>query len=257
MTGFQAHHITVTFDDKVVVDQVSAGVTSGEIVGLIGPNGAGKTTLLRVLASLLTPDTGDVTIDDTSLLEISAKERARAVAYLPQGQNVEWPLSVMRLVALGRLPHLNPWSNMQPQDLAAIEEAIHAADIDHLRDRTITTLSGGERARALLARAVAGQPDYLLIDEPTASLDPGHQLAVMKLLRDRAHAGVGVITVLHDLTLAARFCDRLVLMDQGKVVADAAPETVLTDENLAEVYGITAIRGTSDDGFYIVPGHEI
>lgn len=257
MSGFSAHDIVVSFDGKAVVDHVDAAVQEGEVVGLIGPNGAGKTTLLRVLASLLRPENGDVLLGDRPILDFSARDRAKKIAYLPQGQSIEWPLSVIRLVSLGRLPHLSPWSDMQDEDRVAIEDAIHAADIDHLRDRTVTTLSGGERARALLARAVAGQPEFLLVDEPTASLDPGHQLTVMKLLRDRAHDGVGVIAVLHDLTLAARFCDRLILMHEGKVLADDDPETVLSDENLAKAFGITAIRGQSDDGFFIVPGHEV
>lgn len=257
MSGFRAENISVRFGDNTVVDQVNMAVDRGEIVGLIGPNGAGKTTLLRVLASLVTPDAGQVTIDDATLGEIPARERAKRIAYLPQGQNVEWPLTVSSLVALGRLPHLTPWSTLSDADLAAMEDAIVSADIDHLRDRTVTTLSGGERARALLARAVAGQPDYLLVDEPTASLDPGHQLTVMKLLKDRAEKGVGVVAVLHDLTLAARFCSRLVLMDNGHIIADDTAEAVLTDQNLANVYGITATRGQSDDGFFIVPGHGI
>jgi iron complex transport system ATP-binding protein len=178
---------------------------------------------------------------------------ARKIAYLPQGQTLHWPLSVERLVALGRLPHLAPMSSLAPADLAAVERAIDRADIGALRARTATELSGGERARALLARALAVEAAALIVDEPLASLDPGHQIDVMTLLRSEADAGSLVIAVLHDLTMAARYCDRLLLMDGGRLIGDGAPTAVLDAERLRRVYGVEAIIDGSGGSPLIVP----
>ncbi|MFQ5937871.1 MAG: ABC transporter ATP-binding protein, partial [Acidiferrobacterales bacterium] len=223
------------------------------LVGLIGPNGSGKTTLLRVLLNLQSVVSGHVRLDDQDLHAINRRAIARRVAYLPQGGDCHWPLTVERLVALGRLPHRAPWRALSHDDESAIARAMASADVEYLAQRVVTTLSGGERTRAHLARALAGEPQILLTDEPVASLDPYHQLQVMELLRAVARQGGAVVVVLHDLTLAARFCDRLVLLHQGSVVAEGQPKDVLTEDNLLATYRIEALRGSRSGEDYVLP----
>ena len=256
MRALCARDVRVTIDSQHLLDGVDAELRAGEMVGLIGPNGAGKTTLLRVLAKLLDPDSGAVTLDQIPLSQITSAAFARRCAYLAQGAHAHWPLSVERVVALGRLPHLDWRQALGRDDCAAIERAMAVAAVEHLRQRAVTTLSGGERMRVLLARIFAAQPQLILADEPIAALDPYHQLHVMELLREHAHAGDeprAVLVVLHDLNLAARFCDRLILMANGRVVCDGAPRTVLTVENLQQVYGVSARIVDNDGDFSVIP----
>jgi len=232
--------VSVTLGGREVVRGVTAEVRGGELVGLLGPNGAGKSTLVRALAGLLAPDAGRVTLDGIDIADRPRRALARTLAYLPQGAQVHWPVAVERLVALGRLPHLSAWQRPRGTDRAAVDAALRAADIEDLRGRPATELSGGEAARVLLARVLAAEPGVLLADEPVAALDPRHQLALMELLHSRAARGTAVMVVLHDLGLAARFCDRLVLMHEGRVLREGVPEHVLSPEALAEAYGVEA-----------------
>lgn len=256
MNLLSAHDVRVAVDSQVLLDGVDAELRAGEMVGLIGPNGAGKTTLLRVLAKLLEPDSGAVMLEQIPLSQITAEAFARRGAYLAQGAHAHWPLSVESVVALGRLPHLGWRQVLEATDRSAIEMALAAAEIEHLRHRAVTTLSGGERMRVLLARIFASQPQFILADEPIAALDPYHQLHMMELLREHAHADgqtQAVLAVLHDLNLAARFCDRLILMAQGRVVCEGAPRAVLTAENLQKVYGVNARIVDSEGDFSVIP----
>lgn len=232
-------HVGVALGGSEVVRCVSARLSAGALTGIIGPNGAGKSTLARAMLGLV-PFTGHVAVDGEAIATIARDRLARRLAYLPQGQTLHWPLTVERLVGLGRLPHLGPLSHIAAADEAAIERAMRRADILHLRTRDAMQLSGGERARVLLARALAVEASALIADEPLASLDPGHQIDVMDLLRAEALNGTLVITVLHDLTMAGRYCDRLLLMDEGRIVADGSPAEVLTRDHLRAVYGIDA-----------------
>ncbi len=251
-----ARDIRVMIDAKPLLDSVTAALYAGEMVGLIGPNGAGKTTLLRVLAKLLEPDSGAVTLDQIPLAQITSSVFARRCAYLAQGAHAHWPLAVERVVALGRLPHLDWRQPLGDDDKCAIESAMTAAEVEHLRARAVTTLSGGERMRVLLARIFAARPQIILADEPIAALDPYHQLHVMELLREHAHASGelrAVLAVLHDLNLAARFCDRLILMAGGAIVCEGAPRAVLTAENLQKVYGVRARIIDANGDFSVIP----
>jgi iron complex transport system ATP-binding protein len=243
--------VSVTLGARRVVENISADLLGG-VIGLIGPNGAGKSTLVRAIAGLV-PAEGAVLIDGVSVTNISLRDRARRIAYLPQGQAVHWPLTVERLVALGRLPHLAPFARPSETDAQAIERAIERTELRGLRDRPVDELSGGERARVLLARALAVEAPLLLADEPLAALDPAHQIEVMALLRAEAACGVTVITVLHDLTLAARWCDRLLLIEQGRLVADGKPAQVLTADRIGSVYGVSAFIGEAEGEPLIVP----
>lgn len=237
MVTLKINNLSVALGGRAVVRGVSVDFASGALTGIVGPNGAGKSTLVRSILSLL-PFEGRVLIDGAE--HLPRAELARRVAYLPQGQTLHWPLTVERLVGLGRLPHLGPMSRISDADAAAIERALVRADVAALRDRVATELSGGELARALLARALAVEAPALIADEPLASLDPGHQFDVMELLRAEARSGRAVIAVLHDLGMAARYCDRLLLIDGGGIIADGGPADVLTPDNLRQVYGIEA-----------------
>lgn len=239
---------------RTILDRVTLEVGAGEFVGLVGPNGAGKTTLLRLLAGLLTPSAGRVTLDGRALDTVSRDERARRVAAFFHGAGIGWPMRVREIVALGRLPHRRAFAAEDASDGAAIARAMALTDTGPLAERTEPTLSSGERMRVLLARALAVESEILLADEPITALDPAHQLEAMALLRRVARDGAGVVAVLHDLTLAARYCDRLVVMSEGRIVADAPPLEALDDRLLHAVFGVAAERGThADGGTYILP----
>ena len=252
MVRVVATSVWVTLGDRHAVRDIDLALEPGGLIGIVGPNGAGKSTLVRALLGLA-PCQGRVEIDGADISGIPRGDIARRLAYLPQGQTLHWPLSVERLVGLGRLPHLAPMSKISALDQAAVDRAIDRADVAHLKGRIATELSGGERARVLLARALAVEADGLVADEPLASLDPGHQIDVMELLRDEALAGKLVVTILHDLTMAARYCDRLVLLNGGRVAGDGAPLDVLSVTNLREVYGIRARVEATEAGAVVVP----
>lgn len=255
----QAQQVSVKRDGNQILTGVSAQLFSGEFVGLIGPNGAGKSSLLRVMAGLQRADAGSVNMALTagaplcSLDRIAARERAQVLAYLPQQETPAWPLAVEHLVGLGRAPWHKPMSGKTTRDKQAVERALQLTELNDLRQRIVTTLSGGERQRALLARVFAGEPNIILADEPIAALDPYHQLHVMELLAGHSRQGGIVLAALHDLSLAARFCSRLILLQKGNVVADGSPIEVLTTENLERVYGISAYVDCRDEGVVIIP----
>ena len=252
MTLLEADRIRVSLAGRPVVNGVDLCADAGQLIALLGPNGAGKTTLLAALAGLR-PFHGSVRFQGRALASLSRLEKARALAYLPQGQIAHWPLTARRLVELGRLPHLAPWRPPDAADRLAVEAAMRRTGVAELAERPFDTLSGGERARVLLARVLAVEAPLLLADEPVASLDPYHQLQVMELLRDYADAGAAVIVVMHDLTLAARFCDGLTLLRDGALVAQGSPERVLSAEHLADSYHIAALCGEHDGQPYVVP----
>ncbi|GBU17658.1 MULTISPECIES: ABC transporter ATP-binding protein [unclassified Methylobacterium] len=246
--------LAVRLGGRTVLDGVSLALAPGTMTGLVGPNGAGKTTLLRALAGLLPPAAGRVLLDERPVMEIPPTARARRIAALFQGAEIGWPMSVRELVALGRAPHRRAFVGPSEADRAAVERALRRADLLPLAERSADTLSTGERMRALLARALAVEAGWLLADEPVTALDPGHQIDAMHLLRMVAREGVGVVAVLHDLSLAARFCDRLVVLAGGRIAADGTPAAVLDDALLATVFGIGVARGIHRDGTaYILP----
>ncbi len=253
MSILSASDVTVHLAGRAVLTGAAIRVAAGEIVGLIGPNGAGKTTLLRVLARLQPATAGSVAFDGAPAAAMPRPRFARAVAYLPQGGESHWAIPVEELVFLGRLPHFGAWRRPSAEDRAAVAAAMAATGIEHLADRPANQLSGGERARVLLARALAGAPRVLLADEPVAGLDPYHRLEVMEHLKALAETGAGIVVVLHDLTLAARFCSRLVLLDRGAVAADGQAEEVLSAERLARIYEISALSGREDGALYVLP----
>ena len=238
----ETQNISVRLGDHAAVWDASVQINKGELVGFVGPNGAGKTSLLRAMLRLVPISAGRVVLNGEDITRSKPHTHAKTIAYLPQGQNVAWPLTARHLVALGRMPHLNTWTRLSAVDEAAIDDALAQADAMELQTRPVTELSGGERARVLLARALAVQAPFLLVDEPTASLDPYHQLTTMEALQKACEQGTGVGLVLHDLSLAGRFCDRLYLLNKGHVVAEGVPGDVLSDENMADVYKVAVSR---------------
>lgn len=244
MTRLALDNLTVRRGDCPVVDHVSLSVAAGEVVGLIGPNGAGKTTLMRAALGLIAAS------GETSALALSPAARARAIAWLPQGRDIAWPMPVAAVVGLGRLPH---GDGATAHGRAAISAALARMDLTGFANRPATALSGGEQARVLIARALAQQAPLLLADEPLAGLDPAHQIATMQVFRDLARDGGSVMVSLHDLGLAARHCTRLVLLDRGRLIADGAPQAVLTPARLAAVFGITAHLSNGHDGVVFQP----
>ncbi len=235
-----ARGATVHRDSVEVVAGADLAVNAGEVVALLGPNGAGKTSLLRAAMGLLPVTAGEVVLGDRASHVMSARERALRVAYLPQVRTLAWPARVRDVVALGRFAYGVGLSARSRDDDKAVDAAMAAAQLMHLADRRADTLSGGEAARLHCARAFASDAPLLLADEPTAGLDPRHQLITFALLRRYAAAGRGVLVVLHDVNLAARFADRLVWMHQGQLLADGAPAATLTIENVEQVYGVRA-----------------
>jgi len=246
-------NVSVRLGGRAVVDGVTLSLQAGRLVALLGPNGAGKTTLLKAMAGLL-PSEGAVRIDGDRLDSLSRAIRARRIGYLPQGHQVHWPLSARDVVALGRFPHgLADPARMNASHAAAVDAAMARTDTIRFADQAVMTLSGGERARVMLARALAVEAGILLADEPTASLDPRHQITVMQDLKTESRRGALVIAVTHDIALASRLADEIVLMHEGRIVAQGNPAEALTDERLASVYGVSALRQTVDGEDVITP----
>jgi iron complex transport system ATP-binding protein len=229
--------LTVRLGAATIIADASLTLRRGELAVMVGPNGAGKTTLMRALAGLLPAD-GEIRIDGQMLASLGPRERARRIAYLPQGHVFHWPMPAASIVMLGREPHADRFSTTSAADRAAVGRALRATGTEMFAERPVTTLSGGERARVALARALATEAAILLADEPTASLDPRHQLVVMALLRDAARNGTAVLAIMHDLLLAGRFADRVLVMDRGRLVADGPPGAALAGERLAGVFGV-------------------
>ena len=247
MTGLAAEGIGLMLGGNRVLDDVSFAFRRGRVTALLGANGAGKSTLLSCLAALRRPDQGAATLDGVDVQALDRRARARAIGLLPQAADVHWDIDVVTLVGLGRLPHRGRWGETD-DDRAAVARALAATDMTGFATRGVERLSGGERGRALLARVLAGEPDWLLADEPLASLDPAHQLDVLARLRGVAQAGSGVVLVLHDLHLAARIADDAVLLRGGRVVAAGPAETVLTAPLIAQAYGVEVEIGVTPAG---------
>nr|WP_245349508.1 ABC transporter ATP-binding protein [Brachybacterium fresconis] len=224
---------------------VDVTVAAGEVVGLVGPNGSGKTTALRILHRALTPDAGQVRLEGRDLRGFTSRQRARRIAVMAQELTGEVPLSVADVVLLGRVPHAGPFGSTTDADLSIATDALDSAGARHLARREFGRLSGGERQRVLIARALAQQPRVLLMDEPTNHLDIGSQHHVLQIVRER---GLATVVVLHDLNLAARYCDRVLLLDGGIVQADGPPREALAPELVSATYGVATERATAEDG---------
>lgn len=247
-----ASNINVNLSGKAILKDISVEFPTGKLIGLIGPNGAGKSTLMRALAGLQMIESGQISLNHQPLHTFSRQALAKKITYLPQTGECHWPMTVERVVMLGRHPYVNS-HRLDDVNIQAVEQAIKEADIEHLIGRPVNELSGGERARVMLARALATQSDVLLADEPIVSLDPRHQIEVMALFHTLAQKGKTVIVVLHELHLAMRYCQQLVLLDNGICVAEGATESVLTEANLQRVYEVNSIFGRHQAQPWVLP----
>ena len=246
MSLLSVEDLSVRLGDKMVLDDVSAAFAPGLVTAVVGPNGAGKSTLLDCLAALRRPDAGRVTLDGRAVRDLPSRERARRIAYLPQNAEIAWAVDGRTFVGLGRTPYVGAWG-LTAEDRAAVDRAMAVAGVEAFAERVVSTLSGGERARVLIARALAGDPQWLLADEPLAGLDPGHVLDACDLFRRLAdEEGRGVIVTLHDLDAAMRMADRVIVLAEGRVLADAAPVEALSPAVLKAAYGVEActLNGT-------------
>jgi len=248
-----AQQLEVTLSGRTVLHDVSLSLPSGQLVALVGPNGAGKTTLLRALAGLVS-SSGTVEVNGDHLSSLPLRERAKRFGYLPQGHVVHWPLPAKDVVALGRYPHgaTDP-ARLSPRDEAAVLRAMQATNVVDFSERPVTELSGGERSRVALARVLAVEAPIVLADEPTASLDPRYQIDVMINLRSAADRGVLVVVVTHDLGLAARFADTVLVLSDGRLVAQGKPAQALSERVMADVFRISAYRADYRNEAVILP----
>jgi iron complex transport system ATP-binding protein len=248
-----AQEVGVALSGRSVLDGISLSLPPGRLVALVGPNGAGKTTLLRALAGLVS-STGSIEVGGERLSALALRERARRFGYLPQGHVVHWPLPARDVVALGRYPHgaTDP-GRLSPEDERAVTRAMQATNVNAFAERPVTELSGGERSRVALARVLAVEAPVVLADEPTASLDPRYQIDVMLTLRNAADRGVLVLVVTHDLGLAARFADLVLVLSGGRLVAQGTPQEALSEQLMADVFRVSAYRADYRNEAVILP----
>ncbi len=247
----EARGVTVDLGRARILDGVDVAVGTGEWLAIVGPNGAGKTTLLRYVAGLVGGE-GELRIEGRPVSALRRRERARLVALVPQTPVIPPGITVADYVLLGRTPHIHMYGVERPRDVAAVTEALHQLDLLDMAEREVPTLSGGERQRVLIARALAQGAPVMLLDEPTTALDVGHQQQVLELVDElrREHA-LTVVSTMHDLTLAGQYAERLLLLDQGRVIVEGAADEVLTEENLARYYG-ARVRIIHDGGRPVV-----
>jgi len=239
MSTLSCEALEVVIGKRRIVRDVSLSIAVGTVTAVVGPNGAGKSTLLSCLAGLREPSGGTVALDGERLSSMKSRERARRIAFLPQTPEIAWAVEARTLIELGRTPFVGARGGTQA-DAAAVNRAMAAANVEAFEHRIVDTLSGGERARVLIARGLAGEPEWLLADEPLTGLDPAHQIDTAALFRRLASDEVGVVVTLHDLSMALRMSDRVILLSEGAVMADDPPQAALTPEVLKRAYGVEA-----------------
>jgi iron complex transport system ATP-binding protein len=233
-----ADAVSLALGGRPVLREISLAIQPARVSAILGANGAGKSSLLRVLAGLVPPESGQVSLCGMDMSTVSPKNRAQRIGYLAQEATPAWNITAHELVRLGRLPHLPAFGALSQADISAVEAALLATDMTALADREIDAMSGGERARAKFARVLAGEPDWILADEPLANLDPPHQRDMLALLKASAKDGKGIVVVLHQINAALRVADDIILMRKGTILASGPVEEVLTPENLHACFGM-------------------
>ena len=253
MNSLSYHNLAVRFGQHQALHPVTGTLPKGKLIAVIGPNGAGKSSLVRALAGLI-PSHGEVSIFGKALSTMSLSERARTIAFLPQGTQVYWPLPVRDIVALGRFPHgVSDPGRMTKAHAGIVEDAMVRTEINHLADRRITELSGGEKARVSLARVLAVKAPIIIVDEPTAALDPHYQIDILSRLKTEADTGALVISVMHDLALVARFADHVIVLNEGKAIAEGDVATTMTPAIMQAVFRISLYMAEHEGRPLIVP----
>lgn len=241
-SAYKAKGIYFKYSDQWVIEDVSFNINEGEFFGIIGPNGSGKSSLLKLIAKIHTPKSGQIFLRDTDITMIRRDDLSKKVAYIPQESSFLFPYTVAETVSMGRYPHLKGKFFEDAYDKKVVTEAMSWVGIDELRDRAITDISGGEKQRAIIARGLAQEPDMLIMDEPTTSLDIGHQVDIFSLLsRLNVERKMTIITSLHDLNLGSQYCDRIMLINRGKISAIGTPLEIITEENIRNVYGCNVL----------------
>ncbi|MDX5591940.1 ABC transporter ATP-binding protein [Pseudovibrio sp. SPO723] len=256
MTLLSVNDLSVQRGNRTTLNKVSFSAEGGELIGIVGPNGSGKSTLLKAILGLL-PHSGMAMVEGKHVSAFSLNERARRMAYLPQNREVAWGVTVKDLVALGRAPYSQAFGASNAAEMIKVEAALRSMEVTHLRESSATQISGGELARVLTARALAQETPLLFADEPNAGLDPAHQIHLMSILQRVASEGQTILVSLHDLNLAARWCSRLLVISEGTLVADGAPQETLGEQVLRDVFGIEAFRGEDAQGTVIVPVRRV
>ncbi len=236
----EAHAVSYTIEAKRLLDSIDLRAERGQFVGLIGPNGAGKSTLLRTLSGVRPQQTGEVRLEGVDLAALSTRDTAEMLALVPQVAPYTQGFTALELVLMGRYPHMGRFQVEGREDERIARDAMRLTESDTFATRTLDTLSGGERQRVFLARALAQQPRILLLDEPTSNLDILHQLTILELVRQLVAGGISAIAAIHDLNLAARYCDRLALMSGGRMLTTGTPDEVLTPETIETAFGVRA-----------------
>lgn len=235
-----------SYDGVRILHQINLSLNKGDFVGLIGPNGSGKTTLLKSIGRVLKPEGGTILLSGQDIYRVTQKRVARKMATVPQETLVTFDFTVRDVVLMGRTPHLKRLMGESPHDFEVVEQAMRYAQISHLSERSITELSGGEKQKVIIAQALAQEPQLLLLDEPTTHLDIHHQLEILDLIKGLSRQGLAVISVFHDLNLAAQYCDFLVLLSDGRIRVTGTPEEVLTTEKIRESYGVEVVVGRNE-----------
>jgi iron complex transport system ATP-binding protein len=234
--------ITGGYYNQTVIKNISLEVKRGEFLGIIGPNGSGKSTLLKLISRVLTPEKGEIRLEDKDITQMDRKDFSRKVAFVPQDTLIAFAFSVWEIVLMGRIPHLGRLQFESKNDFLIAENALRLTDVSYLRQKDIDELSAGERQRVIIAKALTQEPMLLLLDEPTSHLDIGHQIQILDLLkRLNREKNLTIVIVLHDLNLASEYCDRLILINKGEVFKQGPVEEVLTYQNIEEVYNTTVI----------------
>ena len=254
---YQIVNLSAEYKKNSVLKDISFQCSGGKFIGIVGANGAGKTTLVRIMAGLFNNYIGSVRINSQCLSTWGKNNLACERGYLPQKRNIYWPLTVEKVLELGRLQYGGRWNNISGDDSKLVSDVIQETGIEDLRFRKVDSLSGGELAQVLLARVLVGRPRIILADEPISGLDPSHSLQVMESLQGLALKGCLVLCVIHDLVLASRFCDRLILLHNGMVLADGDPQSVLSEKNLDTAYGVRAIDIISENERATVPWSRV
>ena len=247
------HALKARRDAREILHGLDVTFQAGTLTAVVGPNGAGKSTLLRALSGIASDISGEINISGTPIGNIGANRLARTVAYLPQDHHVSWPVAVRNVVALGRMPYVSSLSTLRAKDADRVDDAMQAMAVGHLGERPVTSLSGGELARVLVARLLAQDTEILLADEPAAGLDPAHGLALFEHFKRLSGRGCLVVVAMHDLSFAYRFCDQVLLLKEGRVVAFGATRDVLTRAQVAAAYGVDAAIGEVEGVPAVVP----
>ncbi|MEW6069105.1 MAG: ABC transporter ATP-binding protein [Candidatus Thermoplasmatota archaeon] len=250
------NNVEFFYESTKVLDNIELSVDKGEFLGIMGPNGSGKTTLLRCITRVVKPKTGAVLLENKDISMLSVKEIARSMGVVPQSAGITAEFTAFEIVLMGRIPYMKRFRFESPEDLSVVKEAMEATNTWHLRDRLITELSGGEKQRVMIAKALAQKPKILLLDEPTVHLDIHYQHEILTLIKKlNKEKGITVISVFHDINLATEYCEKLVLLNNGKIVSAGKPEEVLTPENIKNVYNIDAIikKNPVSGALYVTP----